>query len=43
MTVVAHPRNFAFYESVGFLRGEPVATRFGPAVKLQRELGCGRA
>ena len=43
MTVVAHPRNFSFYESVGFVHGEPVATRFGPSVKLRRELGCGRA
>jgi len=43
MTVVAHPRNFAFYESVGFVRGEPVATRFGPAVKLRRRLGRGGA
>ena len=38
MTVVAHPRNFAFYESVGFAVGEPVATRFGPAVALRRRL-----
>jgi predicted N-acetyltransferase YhbS len=38
MTVVAHPRNFAFYESVGFAVGEPVATRFGPAVALVRRL-----
>ena len=43
MTVVAHPRNFAFYESVGFVRGEPVATRFGPAVQLRRQLGRGGA
>jgi GNAT superfamily N-acetyltransferase len=43
LTVVAHPRNFAFYESVGFVRGEPVATRFGPAVKLRRKLGRGQA
>jgi len=43
MTVVAHPRNFAFYESVGFVRGEPVATRFGPAVKLRRQLRCSGA
>jgi GNAT superfamily N-acetyltransferase len=38
MTVVADPRNFAFYESVGFVVGEPVATRFGPAVQLRRAL-----
>jgi GNAT superfamily N-acetyltransferase len=38
MTVIAHPRNFAFYESVGFVRGEPQATRFGPATCLRREL-----
>jgi predicted N-acetyltransferase YhbS len=43
ITVVAHPRNFAFYESVGFVRGESVATRFGPAVKLRRELSRSRA
>lgn len=43
ITVVAHPRNFAFCESVGFVRGEPVATRLGPAVKLRRELGGGPA
>jgi GNAT superfamily N-acetyltransferase len=43
MTVVAHPRNFAFYESVGFVRGEPVATRFGPAAALRRQLGRGGA
>jgi predicted N-acetyltransferase YhbS len=29
MTVVAHPRNFAFYESAGFVVGEPVATASG--------------
>jgi GNAT superfamily N-acetyltransferase len=43
MTVIAHPRNFAFYESVGFVGGEPVATRFGPAVRLRRQLGGGPA
>jgi GNAT superfamily N-acetyltransferase len=43
MTVVAHPRNFAFYASVAFVRGEPVATRFGPAVKLWLQLGRGGA
>ena len=43
MTVVAHPPNFAFCESVGFVRGEPGATRFGPAVKLRCQLGRGGA
>lgn len=43
MTVVAHARNFAFYESVGFVPGEPVSTRFGPATRLRRGLGTGRA
>ena len=38
MTVVAHPRNFAFYESVGFVAGEPASTRFGPAARMWREL-----
>ncbi|MFZ2164739.1 MAG: GNAT family N-acetyltransferase [Propionibacteriaceae bacterium] len=39
MTVVAHPRTFAFYESVGFVPGEAATTRFGPAVTMRRELG----
>ena len=38
MTVVAHPRNFPFYESVAFLAGEVTATQFGPAVRMWREL-----
>jgi GNAT superfamily N-acetyltransferase len=38
LTVVAHPRNFAFYESVGFVRGEPARTRFGPATTMRRGL-----
>jgi GNAT superfamily N-acetyltransferase len=38
MTVVADPRNFPFYESVGFQPGEAAATRFGPAVRMQRGL-----
>ncbi len=42
MTVVAHPRNFAFYGSVGFVPGEPVSTRFGPATRLRRPLGFAR-
>lgn len=39
MTVVAHPRNFGFYGSVGFVPGEAVSTRFGPATRLRRRLG----
>jgi GNAT superfamily N-acetyltransferase len=35
MTVVAHPRNFPFYESVGFVPGEPAQTPSG------RRCGCG--
>jgi len=38
LTVVAHRRNFPFYESVGFVVEEPVATRFGPAFSLRRAL-----
>jgi GNAT superfamily N-acetyltransferase len=38
LTVIAHSRNFAFYESVGFVRGEPTKTRFGPATKMRRRL-----
>jgi predicted N-acetyltransferase YhbS len=38
MTVIAHPRNFPFYESVGFVPGESASTRFGPAVRMQRPL-----
>jgi len=38
MTVVAHPRNFAFYESVGFVAAGPAATRFGPATLMSCEL-----
>jgi len=36
--VTAAARTFAFYESVGFLVGEPCRTRFGPAARLWREL-----
>jgi len=36
--VIAHPRNFPFYESVGFLPVEPAMTRFGLAVRMRREL-----
>jgi GNAT superfamily N-acetyltransferase len=38
MSVVAHRRNFPFYERVGFVAGEAVATRFGPAVRMHRRL-----
>jgi GNAT superfamily N-acetyltransferase len=36
VTVVAHPRNFPFYENVGFVRGELTRTRFGPASRMRR-------
>jgi GNAT superfamily N-acetyltransferase len=38
MSVIAHPRNFRFYESVGFVPGGPAQTRFGPAVRMWRTL-----
>lgn len=38
ISVIAAPRTFAFYESVGFVVGEAVATRFGPAARLRRTL-----
>jgi GNAT superfamily N-acetyltransferase len=38
MTVVAASHNFAFYGSVGFVPGEAVRTRFGPATRLRRRL-----
>jgi GNAT superfamily N-acetyltransferase len=38
LTVVAHPRTFGFYERVGFVVGETVSTRFGPAAQLRRDL-----
>jgi GNAT superfamily N-acetyltransferase len=38
ITVVAHSRNFAFYENVGFVRGEHKRTRFGPARLMRRSL-----
>jgi GNAT superfamily N-acetyltransferase len=38
MSVIAHPRNFPFYERVGFVPGEPAQTRFGPAVRMWRAL-----
>jgi ribosomal protein S18 acetylase RimI-like enzyme len=36
--VVAHPRNFPFYESLGFHQVGPASTRFGPAVRMLRGL-----
>ena len=39
MTVVAAAHNFGFYGSVGFVPGEAVSTRFGPATQLRRRLG----
>jgi SAM-dependent methyltransferase/GNAT superfamily N-acetyltransferase len=40
MTVVAHPRNFAFYESLGFIAEQPVSTLFGgPAWRLRCHVG----
>jgi ribosomal protein S18 acetylase RimI-like enzyme len=41
MTVVSDEHNFAFYGSVGFVPGDPVATRFGPATRLRRALTLG--
>ena len=41
MTVVAHPRNFPFYENVGFVAGDAEQTRFGPAVRMTRSLARG--
>jgi predicted N-acetyltransferase YhbS len=38
MSVIAHPRVFPFYESVGFIPREPALTRFGPAVRMWRAL-----
>jgi GNAT superfamily N-acetyltransferase len=38
IAVVAGPRTFGFYESVGFTVGEPVATRFALAARLRRAL-----
>ncbi len=40
MTVVAHPRTFPFYESVGFVPGEAATTQFGPAVTMWRALSA---
>jgi GNAT superfamily N-acetyltransferase len=38
MSVIAHPRTFPFYESVGFVARESAPTRFGPAVRMWRVL-----
>jgi GNAT superfamily N-acetyltransferase len=38
MTVVSAESNFSFYESVGFVPGEPAATRFGPATRMSRTI-----
>ena len=38
IAVVAAPRTFGFYESVGFVVGETVPTQFGPAARLRRQL-----
>jgi hypothetical protein len=42
VTIVAHPRNFPFYEVPGSLPANHVQTRFGPAVRMWRKLerGC---
>ena len=37
--VTAEPRAVAFYERLGFTRGEEVPTRFGPGVRMRLELG----
>ncbi len=41
IAVVAAPRTFAFYESVGFTVGEECPTRFGTAARLHRDLAVG--
>jgi GNAT superfamily N-acetyltransferase len=38
MSVIAHRRNFPFYEHVGFRAAEQVQTRFGPATRMWRTL-----
>ncbi|MBS1891904.1 MAG: GNAT family N-acetyltransferase [Actinobacteria bacterium] len=38
MVVIAAARTFGFYEGLGFVVGEPVMTRFGPAARLRRSL-----
>lgn len=41
MCVVTHPRTAPFYESVGFVAGEPAQVPFGPALRMWRGLGAG--
>jgi GNAT superfamily N-acetyltransferase len=38
LLVVAHPRTLAFYRRAGFVTQGRAATRFGPALRLAREL-----
>src|SRR3954449_2533644 len=36
--VVGHPRTLTFYKRVGFAEKGPATTRFGPALRLERDL-----
>ena len=36
--VIANPHAVGFYERVGFVAGEAVATRFGPAVRMRLDI-----
>ena len=36
--VTAGPEGRGFYERVGFVAGEPVETRFGPALRMRRDV-----
>ena len=36
--VVGHPRTLTFYKRVGFVEKGPATTRFGPALRLERDL-----
>lgn len=36
--VTANPRAVDFYRQVGFRDGEPVSTRFGPGLRMRREI-----
>jgi len=38
LLVVAHPRTLAFYGRAGFVEQGPAETRFGPALRLARDL-----
>jgi len=38
LLVVAHPRTLAFYRRAGFVEQGPAETRFGPALRLARDL-----